>query len=47
MASKLHERALRLALNGFEDNCDSLLQNMMLELYKIKNNMENSIIYFL
>ena len=60
MINKIHERALRLILNGHTSNFDTLLQNnndtgnhhrniqtLMIEIYKIKNNLNPPIMGFM
>ena len=60
MINKIHERALRLILNGHTSAFDTLLQNnndicnhhrsiqtLMVEIYKIKNNLNPPVIDFM
>ena len=60
MINKIHERALRLILNGHTSDFDTLLQNnndtgnhhrniqtLMIEIYKIKNNLNPPIMGFM
>ena len=60
MINEIHERALRLILNGHTSDFDTLLQNnndtgnhhrniqtLMIEIYKIKNNLNPPIMGFM
>ena len=49
MINKIHKRVLRLILNYHTSDFDALLQNnnLMVEIYKIKNNLNSPIADFM